>query len=74
MMRSAHMHQRGLRFTARKLDGTVIYENFDSTPSESGRGPRAGLSRRPAPGITPDGPGEGSPAPPNRARDGTKLD
>ncbi len=26
---TGHMHQRGLRFTARKSDGTVIYENFD---------------------------------------------
>jgi len=26
---TGHMHQRGLRFTARKADGTVIYENFD---------------------------------------------
>jgi len=26
---TGHMHQRGLRFTARKSDGSVIYENFD---------------------------------------------
>jgi hypothetical protein len=26
---TGHMHQRGLRFTAKKSDGTVIYENFD---------------------------------------------
>jgi hypothetical protein len=26
---SGHMHQRGLRFTARRSNGTTIYENFD---------------------------------------------
>jgi hypothetical protein len=26
---SGHMHQRGLRFTARTSDGTKVYENFD---------------------------------------------
>ncbi|HEV7731223.1 MAG TPA: hypothetical protein VGR62_03630 [Candidatus Binatia bacterium] len=26
---TGHMHQRGIRFTAKKSDGSVIYENFD---------------------------------------------
>jgi hypothetical protein len=26
---TGHMHKRGLRFTAKKSDGTIIYENFD---------------------------------------------
>jgi hypothetical protein len=26
---TGHMHQRGLRFSARKSDGTLLYENFD---------------------------------------------
>ncbi len=26
---TGHMHQRGIRFTAKTSDGTVIYENFD---------------------------------------------